>query len=169
MVQSSIHPGWDGIISIRGAGNLVVESTGLIVSKSERETENLGATIGSSCSGGELLRLIGPLGSGKSVLARGVARGLGVSGVVRSPSFNLMREYQGCLTLRHWDLYRLDRGFESLGLLESVEDEAVVLVEWAERWGVLERRASGTIFMDYGDAETVRTIKWEGNVPGLGS
>ena len=129
-----------------------------IVSRSEEETMKVGARIGESCRGGELIRLIGPLGSGKSVLARGIARGLGVKGPVRSPSFNLMREYSGRLILRHWDLFRLDHGFEGLGLLESIEDTAVVVIEWAERWPILARYATGTVFMEYGDADNLRTI-----------
>ena len=133
-----------------------------IVSRSEEETMRVGARIGESCRGGELIRLIGPLGSGKSVLARGIARGLGVKGPVRSPSFNLMREYSGRLILRHWDLFRLDHGFEGLGLLESVEDRSVVVVEWAERWATLARYATGTVFLEYGDGENLRTIRFEG-------
>ena len=87
-----------------------------IVSGSEKLIE-LGARIGSACKGGELLRLIGPLGAGKSVLVRGIAKVLGVNSRVKSPSFNLMREYRGPLVLRHWDLFRLDSGFKTLGLL----------------------------------------------------
>ena len=127
----------------------------------------LGARIGEACSGGELIRLIGPLGAGKSIIARGIARGLGIEGPVRSPSFNLMREYHGRLILRHWDLYRLDDGFSSLGLLESVDDDSVVIVEWAEKWQLLEKYASGTILINYSDSEQCREILWEGRVPGL--
>jgi tRNA threonylcarbamoyladenosine biosynthesis protein TsaE len=138
-----------------------------MISKSESETISLGECIGRACVGGELLRLIGPLGSGKSILTKGIARGLGISVTVRSPSFNLMREYHGRLILRHWDIFRLDGGFTNLGLLESVEKDALVVVEWAERWELLEKYATGTVFMNYGDDEKSRMITFSGQVPGV--
>jgi tRNA threonylcarbamoyladenosine biosynthesis protein TsaE len=157
-----------GITSKNGSNSRVENGVRRLISRSEAETTDLGRGIGESARGGELVRLIGPLGSGKSVLARGIARGLDVSGPVRSPSFNLMREYRGRLIFRHWDLYRLDGGFDELGLLESVESDALVVVEWAERWEKLERYASGTVFLDYGEDESARIIRWDGSVPGLG-
>ncbi len=138
-----------------------------IFSRSEDDTLEIGGIVGDECEGSELILLIGPLGSGKSVLARGIARGLGIEGTVRSPSFNLMREYSGRLILRHWDLYRLDSGFKSLGLLESVEDGAVVLVEWAERWPELDKYCTGIINLDYGDKETDRILIFTGRIPGI--
>lgn len=145
---------------------MVAERT--IVSRSEAETAEIGKRIGEACVGGEIIRLIGPLGAGKSVLARGIGRGLGVTGAVRSPSFNLMREYHARLTLRHWDLYRLEGGFESLGLLESADDETVVVIEWADHWKALEKYATGSVFLDYGSVENERVVQWAGDVPGIG-
>ncbi len=121
------------------------------ISRSEHETLEIGKRIGDACTGGECISLVGPLGSGKSVLTRGIARGLGIKGTVRSPSFNLMREYSGRLILKHWDLYRLEGGFRELGLLESVDNESVVVIEWAERWDELESFSTGIIYLDYGD------------------
>lgn len=138
-----------------------------ILTRSEAETIQLGIEIGNHCVGGELIGLAGLLGTGKSVLARGIAKGLGITSAVKSPSFNLMREYQGRKILKHWDLYRLDSGFENIGLLQSVDLESVVLVEWAEKWQLLKDLASGYIFINYGDKETERIISWEGNIPGL--
>lgn len=137
------------------------------ISHSEDETLEIGRRIGKACSGGELIGLIGPLGAGKSVLARGIARGLGIEGPVRSPSFNLMREYTGRLVYRHWDLYRLDKGFETLGLLESVNDDTLVVVEWADRWLELSKYLTGRVDLDFGDSETDRIIWWTGEVPGV--
>jgi tRNA threonylcarbamoyladenosine biosynthesis protein TsaE len=135
-----------------------------IISRSEDETFRIGNVIGKSMSGGELICLTGPLGTGKTVLARGIARGLDISGPIRSPSFNLMREYTGRLILRHWDLYRLDGGFESLGLLESVSDDAVVVVEWAERWEILDSICTACISLNYGASDTDRDIRWIGDL-----
>ena len=138
-----------------------------ILSRSEEETLDIGMRIGKSCTGGECISLVGPLGSGKSVLTRGIARGLGITGTVRSPSFNLMREYAGRLTLKHWDLYRLEGGYRELGLLESVDGESVVVIEWAERWNELESFSTGIIKLDYGEEETHRSIRIGRNVPGF--
>jgi len=140
--------------------------TGKIVSWSEEETLDLGRRIGEVCSGAELIGLIGPLGAGKSVLARGIARGIGIDGPVRSPSFNLMREYKGRIILRHWDLYRLEGGFDTLGLLESIDDSASVVVEWADRWSGLKNHLTGTIYMQFGNTETERIITLAGEIPG---
>ena len=138
-----------------------------ILSRSENETLEIGGRIGKACTGGELISLIGPLGAGKSVVARGIAHGMGVEGTVRSPSFNLMREYHGRLIFQHWDLYRLDGGFAELGLLESVKDSAVVAVEWADRWPTLDQYCTGKIYLDFGEGETDRCVRWEGIIPGL--
>jgi tRNA threonylcarbamoyl adenosine modification protein YjeE len=127
----------------------------------------IGEKVGRACRGGEILSLSGPLGAGKSVLTKGIAKGLGITGPVRSPSFNLMREYHGRLILRHWDLFRLESGFESLGLLESADDESVVVVEWAEKWITLNKCSTNILYIGYGLEESERTIKYEGNVPGL--
>jgi tRNA threonylcarbamoyladenosine biosynthesis protein TsaE len=134
-----------------------------IISHSEDETREFGFTIGKSLQGGELISLTGPLGSGKTVLARGIARGLEIDGPIRSPSFNLMREYHGRLILRHWDLYRLDSGFELLGLIESVSDDSVVIVEWAERWSGLDKFCTLNVNLNYGDSESNRVIRMTGD------
>lgn len=144
-----------------------MSETRKITSTSENRTLEIGRAIGTACVGSELICLVGPLGSGKSVLARGIARGLGIEGPVRSPSFNLMREYSGRLIFRHWDLYRLDGGFESLGFHDSVGNDCVVVVEWAERWKELEEFCTGRISLEYGDKETDRILEFAGSIPGI--
>jgi len=144
-------------------GLVDVEKFREILSGSEDQTLSEGRDMGHSLKGGELILLKGPMGAGKSVFARGIARGLGVEGTVRSPSFNLMREYRGRLIFRHWDLYRLDGGYAELGILESVSDDAVVVVEWAERWGELDKYSTAIIILDYGERKTDRTINFSGN------
>ncbi|MBI4543835.1 MAG: tRNA (adenosine(37)-N6)-threonylcarbamoyltransferase complex ATPase subunit type 1 TsaE [Gemmatimonadetes bacterium] len=84
-----------------------------------------------------VLALRGELGAGKSVLARAVARGAGVSGPMPSPSFNLVFRYQGSrsVDVYHYDLYRLEEPQEvwELGWQELGEDGQIVLIEWPER------------------------------------
>jgi tRNA threonylcarbamoyladenosine biosynthesis protein TsaE len=99
------------------------------------ETRALGAVLASVAHPGDRLALVGPLGAGKTQLAKGFAVGLGVTEVVNSPSFTLMAEYEGRLPLFHQDLYRLAGTGEALegGLLDERQDEGVTLSEWAER------------------------------------
>lgn len=99
------------------------------------DTHRAGARLGAAAAPGTVVALIGDLGAGKTEFARGVARGLGVPGTVRSPTFILVDTHEGGrLPLWHADLYRLhgDADLEQLGL-EDLLDVGVVLVEWAER------------------------------------
>lgn len=90
-------------------------------------------------SAGMVLALNGALGTGKTVLAKGIARGLGVKELVISPTFTLIQEYQGRVPLFHFDFYRLDRAeeVEALGYEEYFFGEGVCLVEWAEKFPFL--------------------------------
>jgi tRNA threonylcarbamoyladenosine biosynthesis protein TsaE len=110
------------------------------VSFSEQETFDLGVRIGERLSGGEVILLNGPLGAGKTVFVKGVARALGVDEEdVTSPSFTLVNLHQGRLLLYHIDLYRLDEGASAahaVDLDEILSDEtAVTIIEWGARLG----------------------------------
>lgn len=106
------------------------------ISTSEEETERIGQRLGATLNAGEVLLLYGDLGAGKTAFTRGLARGLGApADEVTSPTFTLVQEYRGRLTLYHVDLYRLDeREVDDLGLEELVLGDGVVAIEWAERW-----------------------------------
>jgi tRNA threonylcarbamoyladenosine biosynthesis protein TsaE len=104
----------------------------------ERMAE-LGARLGRVCQAGDVIALVGELGAGKTVLAQGLARGLGVPDDVpiTSPTFTLVNEYpHGRLTLHHVDLYRLERAseLEHVGLWDLYRGEGVVVVEWFDRF-----------------------------------
>ncbi len=101
------------------------------------ETRELAARLAAVARPGDLLCLVGDLGAGKTVFAKGFAVGLGITDVVSSPTFVLMTEYTGRLPLFHLDLYRLDDAADALagGLLDDRQAEGVALVEWAERLG----------------------------------
>lgn len=105
------------------------------VSRSEAETEAFGASFATTLEAGAIVLLDGPLGAGKTAFVRGMARGLGApSGDVSSPTFTLLQEYSGRLTLFHADLYRLQPSeVDDLGLLELSVD-GILAVEWPERW-----------------------------------
>ncbi len=104
---------------------------------SPEETRALAARLAHVARPGDVLALLGDLGAGKTVFAKGFGRGLGVSGTINSPSFVLMAEYEGRLPLFHLDLYRLADAREAVagGLLDERQGFGVTLVEWAERLG----------------------------------
>jgi tRNA threonylcarbamoyladenosine biosynthesis protein TsaE len=115
-------------------------STGEFVSHNERETFEIGERIGAQLSGGEIILLSGALGAGKTVFVKGIAQALGLDQEdVTSPSFTLVNPHYGRLLLYHIDLYRLDEGASAahaVDLDEILTDEnAVVVIEWAERMG----------------------------------
>jgi tRNA threonylcarbamoyladenosine biosynthesis protein TsaE len=108
------------------------------------DTEALGERLAEGLGAGDLVVLAGPLGAGKTVLVRGLARGLGVTGAVTSPTFVIAREHRpgrdGGVPLVHVDAYRLGGAAELDDLdLDTDLAEAVVAVEWGE--GVAERLA----------------------------
>ncbi len=109
----------------------------LLHSQSHEETRQIGQKIGEQATTGLLIALTGTLGSGKTVLIQGLAKGLLVPDgyYVTSPSYTLMNEYPGRLPLIHLDIYRLsDMDFDDIGLNDILEnDTAVVAIEWAER------------------------------------
>ncbi len=105
-------------------------------SHSPAETESLGERWGRDAQSGLVLALRGDLGAGKTQLVRGVARGLGVTTRVHSPTFTLVNEYVGGrLKLYHLDLYRLEtpEQIHSAGLEEFLLPDGVAVIEWAER------------------------------------
>jgi tRNA threonylcarbamoyladenosine biosynthesis protein TsaE len=107
----------------------------IVRTRSPDETRALGSALAAAAQPGDRVALVGPLGAGKTQLAKGFAEGLGVREVVNSPSFTLMAEYEGRLPLFHQDLYRLVGTSEALegGLLDERQDDGVTLSEWADR------------------------------------
>jgi tRNA threonylcarbamoyladenosine biosynthesis protein TsaE len=132
--------------------------------RSAAETRALGRALGTDAGPGTVLALIGPLGAGKTQLAKGVAEGLGVRSVVNSPTFVLMNEHQGRLRLFHIDAYRLDEPQEALmaGLLDERQAGGVTVVEWADRLeGWLPDGRLEITIAPIADDERSRTVSWE--------
>ncbi|QYN35029.1 tRNA (adenosine(37)-N6)-threonylcarbamoyltransferase complex ATPase subunit type 1 TsaE [Pseudonocardia sp. DSM 110487] len=115
------------------------------------DTEALGERLAAELGPGDLVVLSGPLGAGKTVLVRGIARGLGVAGPVTSPTFVIAREHRPLpggrgVSLVHVDAYRLGGAAELDDLdLDTDLSEAVVVVEWGE--GVAERLSPGHLLV----------------------
>lgn len=99
------------------------------------ETRRVGEAVAPLLRPGDVVVLAGDLGAGKTVLAQGIGRGLGLPEPVLSPSFVIVREYEGPVPLVHVDVYRLDHAQElhDLGFEEVFDEERVTLVEWGDR------------------------------------
>jgi tRNA threonylcarbamoyladenosine biosynthesis protein TsaE len=107
-----------------------------LISHSPAETEALGEKLGRAAQHGFVFALSGDLGAGKTQLVKGIARGLGVTARVHSPTFTLVNEYGGGrLKLFHLDLYRLETPAQilSAGIEEFLSPDGVAVIEWAER------------------------------------
>jgi tRNA threonylcarbamoyladenosine biosynthesis protein TsaE len=108
-----------------------------LMSESPERTIRLGRILGEMLYDGAFVALVGGLGAGKTVLAKGIALGLGVEdeGEVTSPSFVLVNEYRGRVPIYHVDLYRLESPaeVEGTGWEDFLAGPGVVLVEWADR------------------------------------
>ncbi len=145
-------------------------TTTTLTTASAAETEAVGEALGSQLQLGDLVVLTGDLGAGKTTFTKGLARGLGVTQRVTSPTFTIVQEYDGRLPVAHVDVYRLDRiqelhdfGFEEL--LES----RVTVVEWGEAIArVLPReRVDVRIAMDDGaDDDDRRVLQIAASGPG---
>ena len=120
-------------------------------SNSEEETENIASLIAKKITFGSCIGLRGNLGSGKTVFARGLARGLDIDDIVCSPTLSLVKEYpaDNDKWLYHLDLYRISDVESALvfGIDEYLSDpNAIVLIEWPER--IIELFTPDTIFID---------------------
>ncbi len=107
-----------------------------MISHSAEETRNLGKKLSACLKAGDVVLLEGDLGAGKSEFARGVARGLGISGPVPSPSFTILNAYdEGRIPLYHFDWYRLESVQEiyEMGMEEQLGGDGIALIEWSGR------------------------------------
>lgn len=135
------------------------------MSRGPRQTQKLGERLGETAQPGDVYLLVGELGSGKTCLAQGIARGLGVTEYTSSPSFVLMKEYRGRLAMYHMDLYRLDREAEmlDLGLESYFAGAGLCVIEWAEKLGRLAPKEHLLITISYrGDRTRQLELKARG-------
>ncbi|HIW70140.1 MAG TPA: tRNA (adenosine(37)-N6)-threonylcarbamoyltransferase complex ATPase subunit type 1 TsaE [Candidatus Limosilactobacillus merdipullorum] len=101
---------------------------------SREQTINLGKQVAQHLQAGDVVVLKGDLGAGKTTFTKGLAAGLGIPDMIKSPTFTIIREYQdGRLPLYHMDVYRLENGGgDELGLEEYFDGDGVSIVEWPQ-------------------------------------
>lgn len=108
-----------------------------IISKTREETVRIGARLAKRLKAGDVVALVGELGSGKTVFTKGIAQGLGVrkAQYVNSPSFVIIKEYKGHMPLYHFDLYRLDKphSLDTINFDEYFYGDGVTVIEWADK------------------------------------
>jgi tRNA threonylcarbamoyladenosine biosynthesis protein TsaE len=148
----------------------------VIYSSSEEETINIAKELGKLLKPGSIIGLNGELGAGKTVFVKGIARGLNTKGEPDSPTFVIMKKYEGRLPLYHFDLYRISSAeeLEGIGYEDYFYGDGVTVVEWSER--VKEVFPVKTIKIEItipvepdNNPETTRKINIKGNYRWLSS
>ena len=131
---------------------------------SPRETQALAERMAEQLRGGEVIAFTGGMGAGKTAFTRGLAVGLGAGDVASSPTFAIVNEYRGRLTLEHFDMYRIETWDDlySTGFFDYLDTDRVLAIEWSENIeGALPDTA---IYIDIrqGETETQRVITLRG-------
>lgn len=132
-----------------------------VVTHSPEETMSLAERLGTASEAGTVLCLVGDLGAGKTLFTQGFAKGLRVTGEVTSPTFTLMNQYRGRLSVTHFDLYRLEREDEldEIGFYEYAEDNrGVVLIEWADKFPDVLPEPHIRLEIERGETENERRL-----------
>ncbi|MCJ0931811.1 tRNA (adenosine(37)-N6)-threonylcarbamoyltransferase complex ATPase subunit type 1 TsaE [Virgibacillus halodenitrificans] len=106
-------------------------STHIIKASTEEETKHIAGKLAVLLKPGDVITLEGDLGAGKTTFTKGLAEGLGVKRSVSSPTFTIIKEYEGELPLYHMDVYRLEYSDEDIGFDEYFNGNGISVVEWA--------------------------------------
>lgn len=133
-----------------------------IIMKNEQETAEFGRKLGREATPGTIIALIGDLGTGKTTLTKSIAEGLGVTDVITSPTFNIVKEYDsGRLPLYHFDVYRIGDVEEmyELGYEEYFFGTGVCIVEWADLIEEILPEETMVIRISYGEKEGERVYQ----------
>lgn len=99
---------------------------------STEDTMKIATKLASLLHPGDVITLEGDLGAGKTTFTKGIAKGLGVKRMVTSPTFTIVKEYEGTLPLYHMDVYRLEDSDEDIGFLEYFNGQGITVIEWAQ-------------------------------------
>ena len=137
-----------------------------IISDTDEITRATGIELGKSSKKGDIFGITGGLGAGKTVLAKGIAEGLGIQEMITSPTFTLLEIYQGDKTLYHFDLYRIESQGELLNLNfeEYWNGSGISVIEWADKASGLLPEDMIKIRLDYIDEKRRKiTIEYPDN------
>ncbi|EMB58754.1 tRNA (adenosine(37)-N6)-threonylcarbamoyltransferase complex ATPase subunit type 1 TsaE [Streptococcus mutans] len=104
----------------------------MFYSQNENQLMALGQRIGQKLQAQDVLVLTGDLGSGKTTLTKGIAKGLGIKQMIKSPTYTIVREYEGRLPLYHLDVYRIGDDPDSIDLDDFLFGDGVTVIEWGE-------------------------------------
>jgi tRNA threonylcarbamoyladenosine biosynthesis protein TsaE len=130
--------------------------------KNEDDTCAFGVALGKAAKAGQVIGLIGDLGTGKTTLSRYIGEGLGVTETINSPTFTIVKEYEsGRLPLYHFDVYRLSDSeeFFNIGAEDYFNGNGVCIVEWADLVQSEMPEDTIYIFIEYGEKEGERVYR----------
>ena len=133
----------------------------IVYIKNEHDTEEFGMKLASSLEPGDIVALIGDLGTGKT-LTKYIAKGLGVTENIDSPTFNIVKEHKsGIIPLFHFDVYRLSSGDELLdiGADEYFYSDGVCIIEWADIVADVVPEKAKVILIEYGEKQGERVYR----------
>ena len=128
-----------------------------IRSNSQEETMALAEKIAANVKEGMVITLKGDLGAGKTTFTKGIGKGLGIKKAISSPTFTIMKIYQGNMPLYHIDAYRLEEHFQDLGFEEYVNGDGLCVVEWADFIEEILPKERLAISIDY-EGDSARKI-----------
>ena len=134
----------------------------IVYIKNEHDTEEFGMKLASSLEPGDIVALIGDLGTGKTSVTKYLAKGLGVTENIDSPTFNIVKEHKsGIIPLFHFDVYRLSSGDELLdiGADEYFYSDGVCIIEWADIVADVVPEKAKVILIEYGEKQGERIYR----------
>lgn len=134
------------------------------ITESPSETEAVGENLSTKLKPGSIVALFGGMGAGKTAFTRGIARGLGITGGVSSPTFALVHEYKGRIPLYHFDMYRVNSWDDlySTGFFDYLDSGGIIVVEWSENIENALPENAIHIMINHGKAENERIISIDG-------
>jgi tRNA threonylcarbamoyladenosine biosynthesis protein TsaE len=133
--------------------------TGSLILKSEEDTASLGLMLAEAAEPGDIIALIGDLGTGKTALTKYIAKGLGITEEISSPTFTIVKEYKsGRLSLYHFDVYRLGCGDElmDIGAEDMLDGDGLCVIEWADIVSDVLPADALVVRLEYGSNENER-------------
>jgi tRNA threonylcarbamoyladenosine biosynthesis protein TsaE len=133
--------------------------TGSLILKSEEDTASLGLMLAEAAEPGDIIALIGDLGTGKTALTKYIAKGLGITEEISSPTFTIVKEYKsGRLPLYHFDVYRLGCGDElmDIGAEDMLDGDGLCVIEWADIVSDVLPADALVVRLEYGSSEDER-------------